>query len=141
MNKPIIGFDFGTKRIGVAIADTITCQSRPLAPISWRSKTQKWQAIDALLGRWKPDQLVVGQALTMAGESQLINRQINNFINRIKHHYSCPIHLVDERLTSILAESMLQQQGRYERADVDQMAARIILQTWLSQTYPNAVLF
>ena len=129
----LLGFDFGTKRIGVAVGQELTRSARALITLNNRNGAPDWDAIGALLSEWHPDILVVGMPLNLDGSDHEITRLARRFGNRLRGRYNLPVYTMDERLSSAEAESQLAEQGRYEKADVDKMAAQLILQGWLEQ--------
>ena len=128
-----LGFDFGTRRIGIAIGQALTCSARALVTLSNRNGAPDWDAISRLIEEWRPDALVVGLPLNLDGSDHEITRLARRFGNRLRGRYNLPVHTMDERLSSAEAESQLAAQGRYDKADVDKVAAQLILQGWLEQ--------
>ena len=135
LNGPLLGFDFGSKRIGVAIGQTLTASARPLVTLNNRDGAPDWQAIGALIEQWQPVALVVGLPLNMDGSEHEMTRAARRFGNRLAGRYNLPVHHVDERLTSIEAEERLSEMGKrdYDKGEIDRLAAQSILQTWLEQ--------
>ena len=129
----LLGFDFGTKRIGVAVGQELTRSARALITLNNRNGAPDWEAISRLIDEWKPAALVVGMPLNLDGSDHEITRLARRFGNRLRGRYNLPVYTMDERLSSAEAESQLAEQGRYEKADVDKMAAQLILQGWLEQ--------
>ncbi len=136
---PLLGFDFGSKRIGVAIGQTLTGSARPLTTLNNRDGAPDWSAISTLIEQWQPVALVVGLPLHMDGSEHDMTRAARRFGNRLAGRYNLPVHHVDERLTSIEAEQALGSAGRggYDKGEVDRLAAQTILQTWLDQNRPS----
>lgn len=143
--QTLLGFDFGTRRIGVAIGQVLTRTARPLAVLHSRDGGPDWNAIGALIGQWRPDALVVGMPLHMDGTEHELTAAARRFGNRLAGRYNLPVHRVDERLTSVEAERLLAESatdtGRRRRpgnADaIDSLAAAIILQAWLDAQPPH----
>ena len=131
--RVLLGFDFGTKRIGVAVGQELTRSARALITLNNRNGAPDWEAISRLIDEWKPAALVVGMPLNLDGSDHEITRLARRFGNRLRGRYNLPVYTMDERLSSAEAESQLAEQGRYEKADVDKMAAQLILQGWLEQ--------
>ena len=133
----ILGIDFGQKRIGIAVGQTLTCIANPL--ITLQNDGGFWQQLSSLIAEWKIDQIVFGLPLDMSGEEQEITRQVKNFSKKIHRETQLPVHLVDERLTSFAAERQFKdsRQAKLSKAkdksQIDAMAAQIILQSWFDQ--------
>ena len=134
MSQTLLGFDYGTKRIGVAVGQDITRTVTPLTTLHCSNETPDWEAISKLIAEWKPDRLVVGLPLHLDGTSQPLTDRAQRFGNQLKGRYNLPVELVDERLTSHEAEMELAtQKGKTTKADIDALAAALILQSWLNQ--------
>lgn len=135
MPEYVLGIDFGTKRIGLAVAQTLTRQANPLKVLN--NNQQFWQEFQQIIAEWQIKQLIVGLPLDMDGEEQEVTRQVKNFGKKLKHQFDLPIIYVDERLSSFEAERQFQLQraaGASKAKDkqkIDAMAAQIILQSWL----------
>ncbi len=96
----LIGFDFGMKRIGVAIGQTVTKTARALDTIHAKAGEPNWQAITKLINKWLPDALVVGIPLNMDGTDQPISHQARQFAHALRERFHLPVHEIDERLTT-----------------------------------------
>jgi putative holliday junction resolvase len=131
-----LAFDFGLRRIGVAVGQTVTGSATPLELVKAMDGEPDWAAIDRLILEWKPDLLVVGLPYTMDGSEQEISRRAQRFARELEQHYPYPVYIVDERLSSHEAQARLKklrQQGRrrIRRGDIDCVAACVILESWL----------
>ena len=134
MSQTLLGFDYGTKRIGVAVGQYITRSVTPLTTIHSQNNKPDWNAIGNLIAEWQPDRLVVGLPLHLDGTTQAITERAQRFGNQLKGRYNLPVDLVDERLTSHEAETELAARGgKSTKADIDALAAALILQSWLDQ--------
>lgn len=132
--RTLLGFDFGTRRIGVAIGQELTGTARSLTTLNSRDGGPDWGAISRLIEEWQPDALVVGIPYHMDGSEMELTRLATRFGNRLQGRYNLPLFTVDERLTSAEAEAQLREEGgRFGKGDVDQMSAQLILQSWLDQ--------
>jgi putative Holliday junction resolvase len=132
----ILGLDFGTKRIGVAIGQMITATARPLSVIKADKGAPAWDALDKIIKEWQPAALVVGLPLNMDGTKQPITKQAENFAELLRQRYNLPIYMADERLSTREARDHIFQQGGYRALTanpVDGMAAQIILTSWLEE--------
>jgi putative Holliday junction resolvase len=136
--KVILAFDFGTKRIGVASGDTLTGTARALTTLESKNETIPWPAIDKLMREYQPAQLIVGLPWNMDGTPTLLTDASRAFGAELQARYHKPVALVDERLSSREAEAQLREarasgikKRRNTHADVDMIAAKILLEQWL----------
>lgn len=130
----LLGFDFGTKRIGVAIGQLVTKMARPLLTLHAKEGEPHWDKVTHLIKQWKPDAFVVGIPLNMDGTEQRLTHLARAFAQSLKIRYELPVYEVDERLTTVDAREQLFREGGYQAlqdGQVDSMAAQLILQTWL----------
>ena len=127
-----LGFDYGSKRIGVAVGQSVTQSARPLETVRTRNDKPDWGAITRLVRTWRPTCLIVGMPLNMDGTEQETTRRARRFSRQLGGRYALPVYLVDERLSSAEAELRLKSQGRPDD-DVDPVAAQLILETWFSE--------
>ncbi|HEX4044801.1 MAG TPA: Holliday junction resolvase RuvX [Gammaproteobacteria bacterium] len=135
--KILIAFDYGTKRIGTAIGQTLTQTARPLNTISAKAGTPDWETITKLLDKWQPDALVVGIPLNMDGTDQPLTQQVRDFVKQLKTRYDLPVYEIDERLTTKDARERLFAHGGYkalQQGEVDRVAAQLILQNWFAES-------
>jgi putative Holliday junction resolvase len=134
--KILIGFDFGMKRIGVAIGQTITQTERPLDTLHAKEGVQQWHVLEKLIKKWLPDALVVGIPLNMDGTDQRISDQARQFAKTLRDRFQLPVYEMDERLTTKDARERLFNQGGYKAlqdGQVDRVAAQLILQNWFAE--------
>jgi len=131
--RVLLGFDFGTKRIGVAVGQELTATARALETLNSPDGGPDWPGISRLIEQWQPDALVLGLPLNLDGSDHEITRLARRFGNRLRGRYNLPVYTVDERLSSAEAEALLAERGRFEKEDVDKVAAQLILQSWLEQ--------
>jgi putative Holliday junction resolvase len=133
----VLGFDFGEKRIGIAVGQRITGTATPLTTLSSKDKPD-WNSIEALIQEWQPDTLVVGMPFNMDGSRSEIAEKIDRFCRQLEGRYHLPVAQIDERLSSAEAEHKLKlqrQQGRRKKIDkleIDRLAAAIQLESWLA---------
>lgn len=131
-NGVVMGFDYGYRRIGVAVGQAITGTATPLASVPARDGKPAWEQIEALIQQWQPDTLVVGLPLRTNGEASETTEAAQRFARRLEGRYKRPVHLMDERFSSREAEKTLSARGkRHQKQDIDPVAAQIILQDWL----------
>jgi len=131
---PILAFDFGEKRIGVAVGDMEIGIAHPLTTIATESNDERFAAIGALVSEWKPALLVVGLPLHMDGTEHELTRLCRRFARRLEGRFGIPTQLVDERLSSAEASQSLGEagiRGIAQKAMLDQVAAQHILCSYL----------
>ena len=134
--RTFLGFDYGLKRIGVAVGQELTGTASALTTIAARDGKPDWDAITRLIQDWQPDAVVVGLPLNMDGTDHELSRRARRFGNQLHGRYNLPAHFIDERLSSLQAEALLK--GRsHRREDIDKLAAQVILETWLSAPPPQ----
>ena len=130
----VLGFDFGLKRIGVAVGDRMIGVAHPLETIHGESNEQKFGAIAALIQEWQPGLLVVGLPFHLDGTEHDMTLRCRKFSRQLEGRFSLPVALVDERLTSETASQDLRAMGiggRRQKVMLDQVAAQQILQSYL----------
>ena len=130
----VLAFDFGTRRIGVAVGDTATRLAHPLATIAAERDEQRFAAIAALVAEWKPARLVVGLPVHADGTPHEVTVRAQRFGRQLAGRTGLPVDYADERHTTTAAASSLAEAGRTgrrARAVRDQVAAQMILQAWL----------
>jgi putative Holliday junction resolvase len=132
----IIGFDFGQKRIGVAIGNNISKSAQALITIDSASSNQKFEAIQKIMDEWQPVSIVVGVPFNVDGSEHKVTNLCKKFAKQLEQKYALPIHLIDERYTSIEAGYEIQDKKidpKKKKLLIDQIAAKIILQSYLDQ--------
>ena len=133
----MLGFDFGEKRIGVAVGDLSLRIAHPLATIAAEDNARRFGEIQKLIAEWRPARLVVGLPMHPDGTEHELTRLSRRFANRLEGRYHLAVSLIDERFTSTAAESRLRETGvRPEsiRKSLDKAAACEILQSWFDST-------
>lgn len=136
---PVLGFDFGYKRVGVAIGNRLTGTARALTTIAGGERTD-WHAIGELIDHWHPAVLVVGLPTRLDDERSALTEAAERFARQLEGRFGLPVHTADERLSSLEAESRLREARAHGRkrplrkGETDAVAAQIILETWLEQT-------
>jgi len=137
----LLAFDFGTRRIGVAVGTLRLRRARALTTVEAEGNERRFAAIGALIVEWQPDALVVGLPLHMDGTPHEMTARARRFARQLHGRYRLPVIEVDERLTSELARSALAEAGRGARTDRalrDALSAEIILQAWLDSPHDGA---
>lgn len=135
----VLAFDFGEKRTGIAVGETEIGQAHPLSVIRAESNEQRLDAIARLVAEWQPRELVVGLPAHADGTPHAMTARCQRFAERLQRRFQLPVHLADERLTSLDAEARLRETGRNAKAAkalLDAVAAQLILQTWFDNK-PN----
>ena len=133
----VLAFDFGTRRIGVAVGEMMLGIARPLTTISAEANEARFAAIGKLIAEWQPGTLLVGLPLSLDGEATEMTDRCRRFARQLEARYRLPVTLVDERLSSASADERLRGQGRdwrQRKAAVDAEAAAIILQSHFDQS-------
>lgn len=134
-DKPLVlfGFDFGMRRIGVAIGQSVTKTANPLIILKAKDGVPSWDEIDKLIKTWKVDACVVGIPVHMDGKEQEITFAARRFAAKLKAQSHLPVFVVDERLTSIEAKRQMKENNvnRQKRQEIDSYAAKLILEAWL----------
>jgi putative Holliday junction resolvase len=131
-----LGFDFGTKHIGIAVGGSASGLAEPLATASVRNGIPDWSEIDRCIKEWRPSALIVGLPLNMDDSENDMTRAARKFGHRLHARYNLPVHLVDERLTSVEAKNALVESRvpwKQRRSKVDKLAAQKILQAYLDE--------
>ena len=123
----IIAFDFGEKKIGVAVGQTSTNTSSPLKIIFNKDNKTNWISISSLLDEWKPDLILLGKPLNMDGSESEIMKKVDKFYKELKSIYDADIEFVDERLTTFEAREILKDE---KHDNVDAHAAKILIDNW-----------
>jgi putative Holliday junction resolvase len=136
--RTVLSFDYGLRRIGVAVGNTLTGTAEALATIDAFDGEPDWRAIGRCVADWRPAAIVVGVPYNMAGQNAGITTAALRFADRLGEQYGIEVYRVDERLSSREAEDDLRERRRsgsktrrVRRGDVDREAARILLLQWL----------
>lgn len=143
MHSVFLGFDFGTKSIGIAVGQSITRSANPLTTLAAQQGKPDWEVLNKLIDTWRPDGLVVGLPLNMDGSEQPITRAAQNFVSTLKKNYPLlPVYQIDERLTTVAARAEVFNSGGYRalqasnnKKRMDSIAAKLILEAWLLENY------
>ncbi|MFM8556001.1 MAG: Holliday junction resolvase RuvX, partial [Betaproteobacteria bacterium] len=124
--EPLVGFDFGSARIGAAVGNTLTASARPLAQIDNRVSARGFEAIARLLAEWQPQRLIVGRPLHPDGTPHEMTARCERFARQLHGRVGLPVNLVDERYSTVEAEA-----GGEGGRNIDAQAAAIILRQYL----------
>ena len=138
----VLGIDFGLRRIGLAVGDTLTRTARPLAALTVANAGQlsapEWLHLERVIRECGASQIVVGCPYNVDGTEQALTGKARRFAQELSERYTLPVELVDERYSSLEAEAALRerrgagQRGRIDRGSIDSAAAAIILERWFS---------
>lgn len=133
----LLAFDYGRRRIGVAVGNTLTGDARPLITLDATDAGPDWARIAALLAEWRPARLVVGVPYNDRAQGEAMATEAQRFARRLQGRFELPVDMVDERLSSAEAHDRLKEERRAGRRgpvakkDIDSAAAAVILQDWL----------
>ena len=133
----MLAFDFGTRKIGVAIGNTLLRAANPLTTIHGETKRERFAVIGALVAEWQPQTLVVGRPVHADGTAHTLTAQAERFARSLEGRFGLPVMRVDERYTSQIADANLRAAGvrGAARAEArDAVAAQLILQSWLDES-------
>ncbi|WLI88389.1 Holliday junction resolvase RuvX [Massilia sp. R2A-15] len=130
MVEIVFGFDFGIKRIGIAMGNTLTGQAQPLSVVKAIDNATRFAQIGALVAEWKPARLVVGEPRHPDGAEHEMTLRCRRFANQLHGRFNLPVELVDERYSSAVIQA--------KRGEViDAKAAAIILQQYFDDHANN----
>jgi len=102
--KTVLGFDYGSKKIGVAVGQSVTQTVTPLITLPSKNQKPDWAAIEKQIKEWQPDILVVGLPVHLDGEEQPMTLAAKKFGNQLNGRFQLPVEFMDERLSSYEAE-------------------------------------
>lgn len=128
----VLGFDYGAKRIGVAVGQTLLGTASALTQLSAQKGRPEVRAVQVLLDEWRPDALIVGLPLNMDDSPSKSSKAAQRFASWLEIEFKLPVYLVDERLSSREARDRLDQPGKkYTKTELNSMAAQVIVEGWL----------
>ena len=129
-NITLLGFDYGVKHIGVAVGQTLLQSATPLTTLHAKKHKPDWDGVTQLITEWQPMELVVGLPFTMDDTESEVAGKAKRFARQLHGRYHLPVHMIDERLTTREAASILRTQDKGD-GRLDALAAALILETWL----------
>lgn len=138
-DETLLAFDFGHRRIGVAVGSRRHATAGAVTTLLATGAGPDWRAIEALVDEWYPDRLIVGLPLNLDGTASDMTAAAKAFADELGTRTALPVELIDERHTSVEAQDMIRtarRGGRKRRAraaDVDKLAAQVILRSWLDR--------
>ena len=130
----LLCFDFGLSNIGVAVGNTLTNEARPLTILSAHNGKPNWDAVAALVEEWRPNALIVGNPIDESGQATELSEKASRFARQLNGRLQLNVVLHDERFSSIEAKSRAREighKGDYAKHPIDDLAASIILESWL----------
>jgi len=130
----VLAFDFGTRKTGVAVGNTLVRVAHPLTTIVTEAKAARLEAIAALVTEWKPETLVVGRPVHADGMTHEMTVRAEKFARALEARFRLPVARVDERFSTRAADAGLRDagvRGAARKAARDAVAAQVILQAWL----------
>ena len=136
--ETILAFDFGSRRIGVAIGQQVTASANPLGVVKNAANGPDWTHIEALIKEWRPNRLVVGMPLHKDGSPSETSAKVDLFVQDLGR-FGIPIDSVDERYSSVEAQGLLNDErargirGRIRKEMIDSVAASLIAERWLKK--------
>lgn len=141
----VLGFDFGLARIGIAVGELETRQAGALLTLHDEANAARFAAIARLLDEWRPVALVVGLPGHLDGREHALEHPLaarcRRFANQLHGRFGLPVHLIDERLSSAAADTLLREAGhsgwQARKPVLDAVAAQLILQHFLDSS-PHA---
>ncbi|WP_428353287.1 Holliday junction resolvase RuvX [Methyloprofundus sp.] len=136
-SESYLGFDFGSKKIGVAVGQLITKTASPLETIRSLNQVPNWEKIAQLIEQWQPQGLVVGVSRQADGRDNPITPRMLKFCRQLNGRFNLPVFQIDEALSTFEAKQMLYEDVQVNASKLwevqDQLAAQLILQSWLNQ--------
>ncbi|MCF6765239.1 Holliday junction resolvase RuvX [Thiotrichales bacterium 19S3-7] len=134
INKRLLGFDFGLKRIGVASGQLITKTATPLSTVQCPDQVPNWHEISKLIHQWRPTDIIVGLPIDTYGEETEITKLARLFSEELAQRFNKPVHLVEEAYSTREARWKLEEvKGKkINHLKVDALAACVILETWMT---------
>ncbi len=130
--QTLLGFDYGTHKIGVAVGQQLTATATPLTTLQRVKNAPDWQRIAQLIEEWHPDALVVGIPRKQRKGQSNIAKLTKAFATQLEARYHLPVYLADESLTSREAWSRTGGKAEKDPTQIDALAAKLILETWLN---------
>lgn len=133
VSGPVMGFDYGTRSIGVAIGQLLTGTASPLVPLRAKDGIPDWYQMEKLIQEWQPTELIVGLPLNMDDTESEFCLRARKFSRRLHGRFGLPCSLWDERLTTREAKELAGHHGDYRNKPVDSIAAVLLLESWLAE--------
>ena len=125
-NDLVMGFDYGTKKIGIAIGQQLTNTATPLAIVKASNGKPDWASIEPLVNEWQPKRFVVGLPINMDDSESEMSIMATRFARQLSGRFSLPVDTMDERLSSFAVRHL-------SKDNIDDLSAVVILESWLRQ--------
>ena len=122
----ILAIDFGLKKVGLAIGNTLTKTSMPISTIFYKSKQELFNLLEKHVIEWKPEFIIIGKPLNMDQTESEMSKLAEKFSNQFSNKFNLSVELVDERLSSFEAKEFAKDDN------LDAMAAKLILDSWMN---------
>lgn len=132
MPETVLGFDYGTRKIGVACGQSLTGTANPLAALSSRDGAPNWSAIEQLINEWQPDSIVVGLPLNMDDSESESSQRARRFARQLHGRFRKTVWMVDERLSTREARDQLGGHNRGADPRVDSLAAVLMIESYFN---------
>ncbi len=130
--KNVLGFDYGTIWIGVAVGQTVTAQANPLNAIKSKNHRPDWSTIESLIQTWQPQKLIVGLPTHLDGCADEMTEISKKFSRQLQGRFHIDTELVDERLTTREAYDIAIESGEFKtKPEIDSISAVLITESWL----------
>ena len=134
-----LGFDFGNKKIGIAVGQADTGIASPLQTLTSPNQVPNWDRIGQLIAEWQPIGLVVGLSRQADGSDNMITPRMQKFCRQLQGRFNLPVYQIDETLTTFAAKQLLFDDLQVSAGKLwavqDQLAAQLILQSWFNQNH------
>ena len=140
-SRTLLGFDYGRKRIGVAVGQEITSTAKGLTTLTATQSGPDWDAIDKVVKEWQPELIIVGMPsnmdANMENKPHILHDEVKAFGNKLAERYNLPVEWIDEKLSSMEAEQQLSasskpKKRKQDKSQIDKLAAQVILQSYLN---------
>ncbi len=130
----LLGFDYGTRKIGVAVGQTLTRTATPLETLRQVNQKPDWERIGELIEEWQPEALVVGLPLDVDDSETDATEPARRFSRQLEGRFKLKVYMADERFTSFEARERLGHKAK-RIEEYDAVAAKLILETWLNERH------
>ncbi|MEM8843592.1 MAG: Holliday junction resolvase RuvX [Pseudomonadota bacterium] len=139
-NQLFLAFDYGERRTGVAIGQSLTLSAQPLETISAIQNMPDWKKIESIISEWKPVQIVVGIP-DNSSQNKALRKKIYDFCNQLTSKFNLPVVTHDETLSSDAAYRYLKSKrqvskGKINKQDIDKISAAVLLESWMNSNIP-----
>ena len=129
----VLGFDYGTSNLGVAVGNHLTNTAQPLKILKVINNQPNWSEIETLIRDWQPQAFIVGLPFTKDRTITEHHKIILKFINRLHGRFGLPVFIIDESNSSLESEQYLKPSQRGKKGQLDAISAAIIVERWLNK--------